>query len=123
MSLARSVLTAAWAAIALWSTPAAAGPVARPAPPEKPAEARTVGTTPQVLTTAERQKLALAGVARAARPSGSGRAQPSPVFLGPEDRRRLPPMETRVPVSGPRARSKPIHGAPEVAEREKGGGR
>jgi hypothetical protein len=125
MSLARFALpAAAWAAFVLWITPvaAAAPPAANapgPAPTGKPAEVSTVGTTPAVLTTAERRKFELLERGRMARAARPGAAAKPPLGIPPELLRKSTPHETRVPATGARVRTKPIQGAREIAEREK----
>lgn len=126
MTLTRiALLTAVWAAVVLCTTPSigAASPAANapaPAPAGKPAEVSTVGTTAPVLTSAERLKLTRVEgerTARLARPGPAAKPAPTvpPAMLRPSSA-----FETRVPATGPRVRTKPIHSAREVEEREKG---
>ena len=116
----------AWAAGA--GSAAAGGtstaPAVAPAPPAtivegKAPEVSTVGTTPAVLTVAERAKLA--HLTQMAEARARAQAQATPVrsiareFLSP-----VPAVETRLPSMGPRDRTKPI---PATAEVGKGDGR
>ena len=126
MILTRLALpTALLAAVLLCSTPAAgAAPPTANTPASaltaKPAEVSTVGTTAPVLTTAERLKLAHLESERTARLARPGPAAGPAATVPPELLRRPLPFETRVPATGPRARTKPIQSAREIADREKG---
>ena len=126
MTLIRIALpTAACAAVLLCFTPGAGAappathvPAAKPT--AKPAEVSTVGTTAPVLTAAERQKLARLESERTARLARPGAAAGTAANMLPAALRPSVPFETRVPATGPRARTKPIQGVRESAEREKG---
>jgi hypothetical protein len=83
-----------------------------PGAPGKPAEVRTVGTTPAVLTEAERRKVALAGPT-------SRRERPPRTLVPPGIRPPAESFETRIPAAGPRDRRKPIQSAEEIAARER----
>ena len=104
---------AAWAAVVLAWSPFAGSAAAEGKAPE----VSTVGTTPAVLTAAER-----ANVAHLARLSHvSATAKPMPVrSIARELLSPLPPVETRVPSTGPRDRTKPV---PATAAVGKGDGR
>ena len=96
-----TVHAAAWAAVALAWSPFAGDAVAQGKAPE----VMTVGTTPAVLTAAEHAKVA--DLARLAQIPATARSMPvrslAREFLSP-----VPPVETRVPSTGPRDRTKPI---------------
>ena len=120
-----TIHAAALGAVVLALTSSAGGAAAggtSTAPPATPAasvkipEVSTVGTTPAVLTVAERLKLAQLLAANGSRPKETI----PPALLQPQS---IPPFETRSPATGPRDRTKPIMSAQEIAEREKGGGR
>jgi hypothetical protein len=111
-----TVHAAAWVAVVLAWSPFAGSVAAEGKAPE----VSTVGTTPAILTAAEHAKVAhLAHLARLAHVSATAKAMPvrsiARELLSP-----LPPVETRIPSTGARDRTKPI---PATAAVGKGDGR
>ena len=108
-----TVHAAAWAAVVLAWSPFAGSVAAGGKAPE----VSTVGTTPAILTAAEHAKVA--HLARLAHVSATAKAMPvrsiARELLSP-----LPPVETRIPSTGARDRTKPI---PATAAVGKGDGR
>ena len=123
-----TIHTAVWGTVVLALTSSAGGAAAggtSTAPPATPVasvpagklpEVSTVGTTPPVLTIAERLKIARWRAAYGSMPKETV----PPAFLQLQS---IPAFETRVPATGPRDRTKPVMSAREIAEREKGAAR